>query len=86
MPEHVLLHCPCLSGTRLLPTGNIYLEPSQLWEADLVAALVAGYHRHREPIVYGPTGDRAPPPPRRLWPSMRVQGNQQQLHGYQVLW
>ena len=30
------------------------MEPSQLRDADLVAAVVAGYHRHREPLGYHP--------------------------------
>ena len=53
-PEHVLLRCPALAGTRLRLTGNIHLEPSQLRDADLVAALVASYHRHRAPPGHGP--------------------------------
>jgi len=39
-----------LPVSRLRLTGSIHLDPAQLRDADLVAALVAGYHRHREPL------------------------------------
>ena len=54
VPEHVLLRCPALAGARLRLTGSIYVDPSRLRDADLVAALEAGYLRHREPLGYGP--------------------------------
>ena len=53
VPEHVLLRCPSLAGARLRLTGSIHIDPEQLRDADLVATLVAGYHRHREPLGYG---------------------------------
>ena len=53
-PEHVMLRCPSLAGARLRLTGSIHVDPTQLRDADLVAALVAGYHRHRESLGYGP--------------------------------
>ena len=53
-PEHVLLRCPSLAGTRLRLGGSIHLDPRQLRDDDLVAALVGGYYRHREPLGYGP--------------------------------
>ncbi|KAF0290622.1 Ribonuclease HI [Amphibalanus amphitrite] len=54
VPEHVLLRCPALAGARLRLTGSIHVDPSRLRDADLVAALEAGYLRHREPLGYGP--------------------------------
>ncbi|KAF0302289.1 Ribonuclease HI [Amphibalanus amphitrite] len=54
VPEHVLLRCPALAGACLRLTGSIYVDPSRLRDADLVAALEAGYLRHREPLGYGP--------------------------------
>ncbi|XP_043238346.1 uncharacterized protein LOC122389913 [Amphibalanus amphitrite] len=50
-PEHVLLRCPCLAGARLRLTGNIHIRPEQLKDGELVAALAAGYLRHKEPLM-----------------------------------
>ncbi|KAF0301101.1 hypothetical protein FJT64_026528 [Amphibalanus amphitrite] len=50
-PEHVLLRCPCLAGARLRLTGNIHIRPEQLKDGELVAALAAGYLRHKEPLT-----------------------------------
>jgi len=49
-PEHVLLRCPCLAGARLRLLGTIYPAPDRLRDADVVAALAAGYLRHKEPL------------------------------------
>ena len=53
-PEHILLRCPALAGTRLRLSGSIHLDPSQLRDAGVVAALVASYQRHRVPPGHGP--------------------------------
>ncbi|KAF0314720.1 hypothetical protein FJT64_000079 [Amphibalanus amphitrite] len=50
-PEHVLLRCPCLAGARLRLTGNIHIRPEKLKDGELVAALAAGYLRHKEPLM-----------------------------------
>ena len=53
-PEHVLLRCPSLAGTRLRLGGNIHLDKQQLRDDGLVAALASGFIRHKEPNGYGP--------------------------------
>ena len=52
-PEHVLLRCPSLTGLRLRLLGNIYVEPAQLCDGDVVAALARGFRRHLEPLADG---------------------------------
>ena len=52
-PEHVLLHCPCLAGVRLRLLGTIHVNPTQLRDGDIVAALARGYLLHQEPLADG---------------------------------
>ena len=52
-PEHVLLRCPCLAGTRLRLFGTIHPEATRLRGGGDVAALARGYLRHRESLGYG---------------------------------
>lgn len=64
LPDHVLLHCPGLAGTRVRQlTGITNTESTQLRDAGLVAALMAGYFRHRESMS---------------WSCLRTQGVKQQ--------
>ena len=49
-PAHVLLRCPCLAGARLRLLGSIYPPPEAMRDATVVAALAAGYLRHKEPL------------------------------------
>ena len=49
-PAHVLLRCPCLAGTRRRLLGSIHQPPQAMRDADVVAALAAGYLRHKEPL------------------------------------
>ena len=48
-PGHVLLRCLCLAGPRLRLLGSIHPPPTAMRDADVVAALAAGYLRHKEP-------------------------------------
>ncbi|KAF0302132.1 putative RNA-directed DNA polymerase from transposon BS [Amphibalanus amphitrite] len=52
-PEHVLLRCPSLAGLRLRLLGNIHVDPAQLRDGDVVAALARGFRRHLEPLADG---------------------------------
>ena len=52
-PEHVMLRCPCLAGTRLRIFGTIHPETRQLRDGGAVAALARGYLWHRESAGYG---------------------------------
>ena len=52
-PEHVMMRCPRLAGTRLRLFGTIYPETRQLRDGGAVAALARGYLWHREPAGYG---------------------------------
>ena len=52
-PEHVLLRCPSLAGMRHRLLGNIHINPTQLQDDSVVAALARGFVRHMEPLADG---------------------------------
>ena len=57
-PHHVLLECPCLTGTRLRLFGTDCPDVSRLRDGGAVAALARGYLRHVEPMATA--GSRRP--------------------------